>query len=305
MTTIVGVGFVNAGKTYYFDPGDELYKMGEKVIVETAKGLELGRVTIANKDVKESEIVAPLKPIVRKATKADLDAYIENMRMKEEAMAVCAEKIAKHGLDMKLIDAEYTIDKSKVIFFFTSEGRVDFRELVKDLASHFRMRIELRQVGVRDEARMIGGIGICGRPFCCSKWLSDFDPVTIKMAKQQNLSLNPAKISGCCGRLMCCLNYENKTYAELREGMPNEGETVITPNGTAKVVRIDLFGGKVDTRRIEKDPETGEETLSQDVTVYPKADIKRMRKGKKKKQNDDMENIDADTMKEIEELTKD
>ncbi len=288
MTEIVGVGFIKASKTYYFDPQGEQYRMGELVIVETSRGMELGHISIVNREVEDSEIVAPLKEIERRATDDDLARYRENLAKRESAMKVCESKIRKHNLDMKLVDAEYTINGSKVIFYFSADGRVDFRELVKDLASHFHMRIELRQIGVRDEARMLGGIGICGRPFCCSKWLHDFQPVSIKMAKQQNLSLNPAKISGCCGRLMCCLNFENKTYQELRKGMPNVGERIMTPDGPAKVVNVDLFNGKIDVRMYEKNTERDvekdgerddrDEILSQGVTTYFKNEINRAEK---------------------------
>ena len=222
-------------------------------------------------------------------------------------MKVCEEKIRKHKLEMKLVDAEYTIDGSKVIFYFSAEGRIDFRELVKDLAAHFRMRIELRQIGVRDEARMLGGIGICGRPFCCSRWLHDFQPVSIKMAKQQNLSLNPSKISGSCGRLMCCLNFENKTYQELRKGMPNEGEQVATPDGPGKVTAVNLFEGSVNVRLFEKskDKDAKETLLSQEVRTYFKQEVRRTDKKSHKKSRNEQNNVDPETMKELEKLTRD
>ena len=306
MVEIVGVGFMKTGKIYYFDPGDVQYKKGENVIVETARGLELGYIALENMKIEESELVAELKGIDRKATDKDLQRYHENLEKREEAMKVCAEKIHKHGLEMKLIDAEYTIDGSKVIFYFSADGRIDFRSLVKDLASHFRMRIELRQIGVRDEAKMLGGIGICGRPLCCSKWLHDFQPVSIRMAKQQNLSLNPAKISGACGRLMCCLNFENKTYQELRNGMPNEGEKIKTKDGIAKVVNNDLFQGKINARVQIKDPETGEETFSNEIKTYSKDEITRYEKKKfSKKKENDLNQLDEETRREIEALTKD
>ena len=222
-------------------------------------------------------------------------------------MKVCEEKIRKHKLEMKLVDAEYTIDGSKVIFYFSAEGRIDFRELVKDLAAHFRMRIELRQIGVRDEARILGGIGICGRPFCCSRWLHDFQPVSIKMAKQQNLSLNPSKISGSCGRLMCCLNFENKTYQELRKGMPNEGEQVVTPDGPGKVTAVNLFEGSVNVRLFEKskDKDAKETPLSQEVRTYFKQEVRRTDKKSHKKSRNEQNNVDPETMKELEKLTRD
>lgn len=307
MTEIVGVGFVKASKTYYFDPEGKEYKMGELVIVETARGLEMGHISIENRKVEDSEIVAPLKKIERRATKADLAKYRENLNKRESAMKVCEEKIRKHKLEMKLVDAEYTIDGSKVIFYFSAEGRIDFRELVKDLAAHFRMRIELRQIGVRDEARMLGGIGICGRPFCCSRWLHDFQPVSIKMAKQQNLSLNPSKISGSCGRLMCCLNFENKTYQELRKGMPNEGEQVATPDGPGKVTAVNLFEGSVNVRLFEKskDKDAKETLLSQEVRTYFKQEVRRTDKKSHKKSRNEQNNVDSETMKELEKLTRD
>lgn len=314
MVEIVGVGFMKAGKTYYFDPKGEKYELGEMVIVETARGMELGHILIENKDVDESELVAGLKPIGRRATEKDLKRYHENLEKRDDALKVCEEKIAKHGLDMKLVDVEFMIDGAKIVFYFSADGRVDFRELAKDLAGHFRTRIELRQIGVRDEARMLGGIGICGRPLCCSKWLSDFQPVSIKMAKQQNLSLNPSKISGSCGRLMCCLNFEDKTYKELRKGMPKDNERVETPDGLAKVVKVDYFNGRINTRGIEIDPETGEEIFSQEIKSFTRDEIKR--KGKKggrgreeeisePEETDDIpENITEDDARELKSLMK-
>ncbi len=300
MVEIVGVGFMKAGKTYYFDPKGVQYELGDMVIVETARGMELGHILIANKEIDESELVAELKPIERKATKEDLDRYHKNLEKRDDAMAVCAEKIEKHGLDMKLVDADFMIDGAKIVFYFSADGRVDFRELAKDLAGHFRTRIELRQIGVRDEARMLGGIGICGRPLCCSKWLSDFHPVSIKMAKQQNLSLNPSKISGSCGRLMCCLNFEDKTYKELRKGMPKDNERVETPEGLAKVIKVDYFAGKINTRAIEIDPETGEEVFAQEIKAYTRDEIKR--KGKKERPNQNEGPQDADEPEETDEI---
>ena len=297
MVEIVGVGFMKSGKTYYFDPKGEKYEAGDMVIVETARGMELGRILIENREIDEGGLVAELKPIERRASDKDLRRYHENLEKRDDAMKVCAEKIAKHGLDMKLIDVEFMIDGSKIVFYFSADGRVDFRELAKDLAGHFRNRIELRQIGVRDEARMLGGIGICGRPLCCSKWLSDFHPVSIKMAKQQNLSLNPAKISGTCGRLMCCLNFEDKTYKELRKGMPKDNERVETPEGLAKVVNVDYFNGKINTRAIEKDPETGEEVFAQEIHAYTKDEIKRIGKNVKRQQG--AESAETEDISEI------
>lgn len=296
---------MKAGKTYYFDPAGVSYELGELVIVETARGMELGHVSIANCEIEESELVAPLKGVERKASTEDLQRYKDNLARRDAAMKVCEEKILQHKLDMKLVDAEFTIDRSKVIFYFSADGRIDFRGLVKDLASHFRVRIELRQIGVRDEAKMLGGIGICGRPLCCSKWLNVFQPVSIKMAKQQNLSLNPAKISGTCGRLMCCLNFENKTYQELRKGMPNEGERIDTPDGIAKVVNVDLFNSKVIARLIVEDKETGEDTLGPDYNIYFKKEIKRIDKKHYNRKKDEFSELDAETLREIKELTRD
>lgn len=308
---IVGVGFMKGGKSYYFDPAEEKYEMGDLVIVETARGLELGHITIPNRMISRKDLVAALKGITRRATEQDLAKYRANLAKRDEAMKVCAERIERQGLDMKLIDAEFTIDGSKVIFYFASEGRVDFRNLVKDLATHFRMRIELRQIGVRDEAKMIGGIGICGRPLCCSYWLSDFQPVSIKMAKVQNLSLNPAKISGTCGRLMCCLNFENEAYKELRKNMPSEGERVETPDGIGKVATVDLFHGKAGVRLLVRDEETGEERFAPEVKTYFKQELAPIEKkhgsrhGKNKKdaapENEEMPES-ADTLGDLGEL---
>ena len=275
MVEIVGVGFAKSGKSYYFDPKGETFRLGDKVVVETARGMELGHILIENKEIDENDLIAELKPVERKATEEDLRKYEENLARRDDAMRVCAEKIAKHELDMKLIDVEFMIDGSKIVFYFSADGRVDFRELAKDLAGYFKNRIELRQIGVRDEAKMLGGIGICGRPLCCSKWLTDFQPVSIKMAKQQNLSLNPTKISGTCGRLMCCLNFEDATYKELRKGMPNDNERVDTPDGYAKVINVDYFNGKVNCRGIEIDKDTGEEVFSQEIKSYAKEEIRR------------------------------
>lgn len=304
MVEIVGVGFMNGSKSYYFNPVGDVFELGELVIVETARGLELGHVAIKNMEVDESELRAPLKPVIRRATDQDINKYKENLAKKPEAMRVCQEKVLKHKLDMKLIDAEYTINGSKVIFYFSADGRVDFRELVKDLASHFHTRIELRQIGVRDEARMMGGIGICGRPFCCHQWLHDFEPVSIKMAKQQNISLNPAKISGSCGRLMCCLNYENDTYKELRKGMPGEGDRIMTPDGLAKVFKIDLFSGKILARLIVKDEETGEDRINPELNTYFKKEVKKIDKKRRKHINDEYAGLSEEERCELERLRK-
>ena len=231
MVKIIGVRFRNVGKIYYFNPKSFQVNVGDHVIVETARGVEYGLVVVGAKDVDESEIVQPLKDVIRVATPKD-DAKAESNQKKEkEAYQICLSKIRAHELDMKLIDVEYTFDNNKVLFYFTADGRIDFRELVKDLAAVFKTRIELRQIGVRDETKILGGMGICGRPLCCHTFLSEFAPVSIKMAKEQNLSLNPTKISGVCGRLMCCLKNEQETYEYLNKKLPNVGDTVTTPEG--------------------------------------------------------------------------
>ena len=231
MKIIIGVSFRQAGKVYFFDPGDEQIERGEHVIVETAKGVEYGTVVVPNREMAEEKIVAPLKKIIRVATPKDEDIELKNREKEKDAYKICLEKIAKHRLEMKLIAAEYTFDNNKLLFYFTGDGRIDFRELVKDLASVFRTRIELRQIGVRDETKICGGIGICGRTLCCHSYLSEFAPVSIKMAKEQNLSLNPTKISGVCGRLMCCLKNEEEAYEELNSRLPHIGSHVKTAEG--------------------------------------------------------------------------
>ncbi|MCF2683613.1 MAG: stage 0 sporulation family protein [Dorea sp.] len=231
MTRVIGVRFRPAGKIYFFAPGKLDIKTGDKVIVETARGVEYGSVVTGPKDVEDERITPPLKSVIRIATAEDEKKEEKNREKEKEAFKICLEKIHKHGLEMKLIDAEYTFDNNKVLFYFTADGRIDFRELVKDLASVFRTRIELRQIGVRDETKIRGGIGICGRPLCCHTYLSEFAPVSIKMAKEQNLSLNPTKISGVCGRLMCCLTNEEETYEELNSHLPTTGDHVTTPEG--------------------------------------------------------------------------
>ena len=231
MIKVVGVRFRRAGKIYYFDPKDFKIETGNHVIVETARGVEFGTVMIAPKEVSEETVVQPLKPVIRIATAADEKTEEKNKEKEKEAFRICLEKIAKHKLEMKLVEAEYTFDNNKLLFYFTADGRIDFRELVKDLAAVFRTRIELRQIGVRDETKILGGIGICGRALCCSSYLSEFAPVSIKIAKEQNLSLNPKKISGVCGRLMCCLKNEQETYEDLNSRLPNVGDTVTTIEG--------------------------------------------------------------------------
>ncbi|MBT9774999.1 stage 0 sporulation protein [Clostridium sp. MCC353] len=231
MITVIGVRFRNAGKIYYFDPAGKDIHAGDHVIVETARGIEFGYVVLGCREVEDSKVVQPLKAVIRMATAADEETARRNKEKEKDAFRICLEKIRKHDLQMKLIDAEYTFDNNKVLFYFTADGRIDFRELVKDLAAVFKTRIELRQVGVRDETKIMGGIGICGRPLCCNSYLSEFVPVSIKMAKEQNLSLNPTKISGVCGRLMCCLKNEEETYEELNSRLPNIGDYVTTDDG--------------------------------------------------------------------------
>ena len=312
MVKVAGVKFKTAGKIYYFDPEELEVQLGDSVIVETARGMEFGMVAMEITEVDESEVVTPLKRIIRIADEKDHLQHEENLKKKKRAMDLCQEKIDKHGLVMKLIDVEYTFDNSKIVFYFTADGRVDFRELVKDLAGVFKMRIELRQIGVRDEAKMLGGIGSCGRDLCCHSWLSDFQPVSIKMAKVQNLSLNPSKISGICGRLMCCLKYENDIYMEFRKGMPDIGEKVRSPDGFGKVVDTNLLERDVKVRlylddkpKGRKDEADGEEKLSDDIYTYKKEEIRRMDKHRGNSSLNIFEGVDEDTRKEIEELIKD
>jgi len=243
MTEVIGVRFKDIGKIYYFDPNSTPLKVGDYVIVETARGVECGQVAMANRNLEDNEIVHPLKKMIRKATDEDIQRLKENKEKEKKAFIICEEKIAQHKLEMKLVDVEYTLDNNKILFYFTADGRVDFRALVKDLASVFRTRIELRQIGVRDEAKMLGGIGMCGRPFCCSSFLGEFQPVSIKMAKEQGLSLSPVKISGTCGRLMCCLKYEQEAYLDLLKKTPKVGAIVNTPDGKGIVVEQNLLTG--------------------------------------------------------------
>lgn len=245
MPKVVGVRFKSAGKVYYFDPGDLELSLGSRVIVETARGIEYGEVSVGIKEVDDSEVVAPLKKVIRVATDKDVEQVAENRRKEKEAFEIGLKKIETHGLEMRLVDVEYTFDGSKIIFYFTADGRVDFRELVKDLASVFRTRIEMRQIGVRDEAKMLGGIGPCGKTLCCATFLGDFAPVSIRMAKDQNLSLNPAKISGICGRLMCCLRYESEVYEEAKAKLPDIGSKVLTAEGLGKVVGHNPLKGNI------------------------------------------------------------
>lgn len=245
MADIIGVKFRNGGKIYYFAPNDDEFQIGDGVVVETARGVECGEVAIERRTIPDDKLVFQLKPVIRKATQEDLDKVEENRQKEASAFEVCEKRILKHGLDMKLVSVEYAFDGSKMLFCFTSDGRVDFRELVKDLAGIFRTRIELRQIGVRDEARMLGGLGICGRPFCCATFLNEFQPVSIKMAKEQGLSLNPVKISGTCGRLMCCLKYEQAAYEDLLKVSPRIGANVGTPDGRGVVVDRNLISGMI------------------------------------------------------------
>jgi len=250
---VVGVRFKKAGKIYYFDPGEIDIPKDDFVIVETVRGVEFGKVVTARKQVEENDVVLPLKKVLRIADKKDRLIVEENKAAAKEAYDICCQKVEEHKLDMKLVDVEYTFDRNKVVFFFTADGRVDFRDLVKDLAAIFRTRIELRQIGVRDEAKMLGGIGPCGRMLCCSTFLGDFEPVSIKMAKDQNLSLNPTKISGLCGRLMCCLKYENDEYESAKELLPDLGEIIKTPNGKGKVVGLNILERVLQIELIEQD----------------------------------------------------
>lgn len=300
MVKVAGVRFKRAGKIYYFDPDNLDVGQDSKVIVETARGLEFGVLTSDIKEVSESEIVAPLKKIIRIADEQDIFQHKENIQKKQRAIEICQEKVNKHKLDMKLIDIEYTFDNSKIIFYFTADGRVDFRELVKDLAGVFKMRIELRQIGVRDEAKMVGGIGTCGKPLCCHTWLPEFEPVSIKMAKVQNLSLNPTKISGICGRLMCCLKYENDTYYELRKGMPETGERVKTRDGVGIVTESNILENKIKVRLvIEERSKDKPEKLSTDLYIYKKEEITRM---EAKDSKDILDDIDEALLHEIKDL---
>lgn len=262
MIEVIGVRFKKTGKIYYFDPESEAISLDSYVIVETVRGVEFGKVVIASKDVDEEDVVLPLKKVIRVATDDDKLTVVENQKQAKQAIGVCTKKIVEHKLDMNLVDVEYTFDRNKIIFYFTADGRIDFRNLVKDLASMFKTRIELRQIGVRDEAKMLGGVGPCGRMLCCSTFLADFEPVSIKMAKDQNLSLNPAKISGLCGRLMCCLKYENDNYESAKREMPDLGQTIKTPYGKGKVTGLNILEKLVQVELADKDS-TVEYTLDE------------------------------------------
>lgn len=267
MVKVIGVRFKKAGKIYYFDPNNLNINKEDYVIVETARGIEFGQCVIGIKEIKEEDIISPLKSVLRIADENDIKKHEENKAKEKEALEICTKKILEHNLVMKLIDVEYTFDNNKVIFYFTADGRVDFRELVKDLATIFKTRIELRQIGVRDEAKMVGGLGPCGRPMCCSTFLGDFASVSIKMAKEQNLSLNPTKISGICGRLMCCLNYEQNTYEEIRKRLPKVGSIVKTEYGNGSVIGNSIVKEMVKVKLKKGDEEVVEEFKIIDVEL--------------------------------------
>ncbi|MCD8036486.1 MAG: stage 0 sporulation family protein [Clostridiales bacterium] len=286
MIEVIGVKFKKAGKLYYFDPDGQKLEEGSHAIVETVRGVEYGTVIKGNTMVQDGEVVQPLKKVIRKATPEDDKSEAENRNKEKEAFAICEEKIAKHKLDMKLIDVEITFDHNKLIFYFTSDERVDFRELVKELTAVFRTRIELRQIGVRDEAKMMNGIGICGRSLCCATFLGDFHPISIKMAKEQSLSLNPTKISGICGRLMCCLKYEEDVYEELNSKMPNVGDIISTVDGTGEILSTNVLMQvvKAAVRKKENDPPT--------IDFYSVNEIKVI-KSKRQKKHDEHEELDT------------
>lgn len=293
MIRVIGVRFRTAGKIYFFDPGKFEVKKGEHVIVETARGIEFGTVVAEPKEVPDDKVVQPLKPVLRIATQKDIEQEAANKEKEREAFKVCLEKIRKHGLEMKLIDAEYTFDNNKVLFYFTADGRIDFRELVKDLAAVFKTRIELRQIGVRDETKILGGIGICGRPLCCHTHLPEFVPVSIKMAKEQNLSLNPTKISGVCGRLMCCLKHEEETYEELNRRLPGVGDFVTTEDG----LKGEVHSVNVLRQLVKVVVDVNDE---KEIQEYRVDQLRFKRKHGKK----DKMNLTSEEMKELEKLEK-
>ena len=302
MTKIVGIRFRTAGKIYYFDPVDFELDMAMHVIVETARGIEMGTVLIPPKEVDDDKVVSPLKPVIRVATDEDEKTVERNKEKEKEAFAICKEKIIKHGLEMKLVDAEYTFDGNKLLFYFTADGRIDFRELVKDLAAVFRTRIELRQIGVRDETKIVGGIGICGRPLCCHTFLDEFAPVSIKMAKEQNLSLNPTKISGVCGRLMCCLKNEEETYEELNRRLPNVGDRVTTDDG----LKGEVHSVNVLRQLVKVLVDDGEE---KEIREYPVEELRFKSRRKKEKPNKNNNNNKGEdkhdkALKELEALDR-
>lgn len=288
MAVVIGVRFKDTGKIYYFDPGEERPVTGERIIVETARGVECGEVAMEGKEINDDSIVQPLRKLIRIATAEDLQRVEDNRKKEKTAFVICEKKIADRGLEMKLVDVEYTFDNSKILFYFTADGRVDFRELVKDLAGQFRTRIELRQIGVRDEAKMLGGIGICGRPFCCGSFLGGFQPVSIKMAKEQGLSLNPVKISGACGRLMCCLKYEQEAYQDLLKNTPKVNAIVSTPDGKGVVIDQNLLTGKL-TVKLDKDPDAAPK-------IYRVKEVKLLKDGRIR-----VEKQEAEQLKNLEE----
>lgn len=277
MQKVVGIKFKSTGKIYYFDPGHIWLCKGDFAIVETARGVEYGEAVTDIKEVTDEELVAPLKPVIRKATAQDTKIYAENKEKAKEALVICEENIRKHQLDMKLIDAEYTFDKTKIIFYFTADGRIDFRELVKDLAAIFRIRIELRQIGVRDETKLYASLGPCGRPICCSKWLGDFNPVSIKMAKEQNLSLNPGKISGICGRLLCCLKYEYDMYRSEAKTLLPAGAKVQTKDGEGVVEKVNVLARRLQIRLKDADGIVREYDADEVRLLGNAAELKRLR----------------------------
>lgn len=294
MVNVIGVRFRRAGKIYYFDPAEFDIEQGDNVIVETARGVEYGKVVLGRRNIEDDKIIQPLKPVIRRATPEDDEIERKNKEKEKEAFQICLEKIKKHGLEMKLIDSEYTFDNNKVLFYFTADGRIDFRELVKDLASVFKTRIELRQIGVRDETKIVGGIGICGRSLCCNSYLSEFAPVSIKMAKEQNLSLNPTKISGVCGRLMCCLKNEQEAYEELNSKLPEVGDYVTTK---------DNLKGEVQSVSVLKQLVKVIVTLENDekeVREYKVEDLN----FRTKRRKDQTNNIDDEELKALELLEK-
>ena len=296
MVKVVGIKFRQTGKIYYFDPGDLEITQGQHAIVETARGVEYGDVVSSVKSVPDDEIVAPLKPVLRITTKQDEQVFEENKKKEKAAFDLCLEKIEKHNLEMKLVDVEYTFDRNKILFYFTADGRVDFRELVKDLASVYHTRIELRQIGVRDETKSMGGYGICGREFCCHSWQTDFIPVSIRMAKDQNLSLNPSKISGSCGRLMCCIKYEEDAYKELNKKLPRVGDTATTEDGFHCVVdSVNILKQRI---RVIVHMDNDEK----EAREYGPEDLKFQRRSKKGGNQNQPEKISAEEMKALKAL---
>ena len=283
MAQVIGIRFKEVGKIYYFDPNGVEFELWDKAIVETTRGIECGEVAMKERTISEEELIHPLKKIIRKATEEDLRKVQQNKQKEKEAFDICLKKIASHNLKMKLVGVEYTFDNNKVLFYFTADGRIDFRELVKDLASVFRTRIELRQIGVRDESKMLGGLGICGKPFCCSTFLGEFQPVSIKMAKEQCLSLNPTKISGTCGRLMCCLKYEQEAYSDLLKRTPKIGALVDTPEGKGIVIDQNLLTRKL-TIRLDKAPDAS-------PTIFKVEEIRIIKDGKIQLDKEEIEKL--------------